>query len=91
VDVNDELERHIPHLCLYLVLYLEQKGGNKGDSAGSKTREPLFKLKYFWNFFPFLWGKVQELTPSPNRDKNLQERGSLGILTYLPHTQSLHC
>jgi hypothetical protein len=42
-------------------------------------------------FLFFLWSKMQEPTPSPNQDKNWFERNLLGVLTYLPHTWSLHC
>jgi hypothetical protein len=40
--VDDDLERSPTHLYLYLVLYSKQKGGNKRDSTGSRTREPYF-------------------------------------------------
>jgi hypothetical protein len=34
---------------------------------------------------------MQEPTSYPNQDKNWYEKNLFGVITYLPHTWSLHC
>jgi hypothetical protein len=51
VYVDDELQISPPHLCLYLVRYLEKRWKQKGDSAGSRTRESFIELKYIYMGF----------------------------------------
>jgi hypothetical protein len=57
----------------------KKKKETKGDSAGLRTKETLFKKMGF-----FRLDKMQELTPSPNQDKIWHEGAYLGYLHTSP-------
>jgi hypothetical protein len=84
--------RDSPTLVIVPGAVFRKKCGNKRGTLLVQEPGSLYSNSIFFSFFVlFSWGKMQELTQSLNQDKNWYERGLLGILTYLPHTWSLHC
>jgi hypothetical protein len=50
---------YLPHTCACTWSCIQTKDGNKRDSTGSRTREPLFELKYFLIFLFYFHGARQ--------------------------------
>jgi hypothetical protein len=49
--VDDDSKRSPPHLCLYLVLYLEEKGGNKNGTLLVREPASLYSNSNIFGFF----------------------------------------
>jgi hypothetical protein len=87
----DELGRSFPHLFLYLVLLFKEKDGNK---KGALLAEELGNLYSNSNIFVFCFFKRGRCKNQHHLQTKIRfsMRGTYSrILTYIPHTWSLHC